>query len=77
MPDACATCDAAREAVNPETASLLDYTRVLCEPCLRELAAIKTRLPANVTPGAFTAGTVLAGIRTAARAELERRERRA
>lgn len=77
MPDECATCAAAREAINPETAALLDYTRVLCEPCLRELAAIETRLPADVAPGAFTVGTVLAAIRTSARAELERRERQA
>ena len=77
MPDECATCAAARAAVNPETASLLDYTRVLCQSCLRELAAIEMRLPADVAPGAFTVGTVLAAIRTAARAELERRARQA
>lgn len=78
MTEECPDCAAGREAIDVATATLADYARALCDPCLRSLVELRPAAERVEGPvGALTVRTALSSIATAAAAELERRERRA
>lgn len=76
MAKECADCAAGQAQVADPT-TLAEVMGVLCDPCLRKVAAIEVRIPDGVPSDTLRVGAALASIRTAAAAELGRRERAA
>ncbi|MCY4391325.1 MAG: hypothetical protein OXE43_04640 [Chloroflexi bacterium] len=74
MAEECADLRRWREQLR-DPSTLADFAGALCEPCLCKLAAIEVRIAGDGPAGVLTVGTALASIRTAAAAELDRRQR--
>lgn len=72
LPRECPDCCERTTAL----ATLADFAGTLCDSCLHQLATLRRPRIREQDADQLTMGTALAGIRTAAIAELERRERR-